>query len=79
MTCQPMVRAFAGITAALMFATAQAEPVTVDNCGTALAFDTAPRTHGRARHQHVRDGLCTGPAGQDGRRDRHHWLVQDHA
>ena len=43
MAYQPMVRAFAGVAAAaLMFGTAQAEPVTVDNCGTPLTFDTAP-------------------------------------
>ena len=42
MTCRPMVRAFAGVAAAVMFGTAHAEPVTVDNCGTPLTFDTAP-------------------------------------
>ena len=42
MTYRLMVRAFAGVAAALMFGTAQAEPVTVDNCGTPLTFDTVP-------------------------------------
>ena len=42
MIYRPMVRAFAGVAAALMLGTAQAEPVTVDNCGTPLTFDTTP-------------------------------------
>ena len=42
MNYQPMMRAFAGVAAAVMFGTAQAEPVTVDNCGTPLTFDTMP-------------------------------------
>ncbi|MCY4220813.1 MAG: ABC transporter substrate-binding protein [Thiotrichales bacterium] len=37
-----MVRAFAGVVAALAFGTAQAAPVTVDNCGTPLTFDKTP-------------------------------------
>ena len=39
-----------------MFGTAQAEPVTVDNCGTPLTVDTA-RTRSRA-DQHVRDAFA---------------------
>ncbi|MCY4591209.1 MAG: ABC transporter substrate-binding protein [Alphaproteobacteria bacterium] len=42
MTHRPMVRALAGVAVAMMFGTAQAEPVTVDNCGTPLTFDTMP-------------------------------------
>ncbi|MCY4284790.1 MAG: ABC transporter substrate-binding protein [Thiotrichales bacterium] len=42
MAYQPMVRAFAGVVAALAFGTAQAAPVTVDNCGTPLTFDKTP-------------------------------------
>ena len=42
MTYQPTVRALAGVAAVLLFGTAQAEPVTVDNCGSPLTFDTAP-------------------------------------
>ena len=41
MTYRPTVGAFAGA-AALMFGIAQADPVTVDNCGTPLTFDTTP-------------------------------------
>jgi len=37
-----MVRAFAGVATALIFGTAPAAPVTVDNCGTPLTFDKTP-------------------------------------
>ena len=42
MTYRPIVHAFAGVAAAVMFGSAQAELVTVDNCGTPLTFDTMP-------------------------------------
>jgi len=45
MTDRLTMRAFAGIAAALLFGlfgAAEARPVTVDNCGAPLTFDTAP-------------------------------------
>ena len=42
MTYRPMVLAFTAVAAALMFGTAQAESVTVDNCGSPLTFDAVP-------------------------------------
>ena len=57
MTHRPIVRTFAGVAAALMFGTAQAEPVTVDNCGTPLTFDTTPE------RVVVHDSNRSGPGG----------------